>query len=55
MSIDPNGAVSVAILSDTDGQVCPNVMAVIAGCDVAVHAGDIGTSRVLDQSQSLAW
>ena len=52
MSIHPPATVSVAILSDTHGHVCPNVMAVVAGCDVAVHAGDIGTSRVLEQLQT---
>jgi len=40
---------SVGILSDTHGHVSPNVMAVIAGCDVVVHAGDIGSARVLQQ------
>jgi len=48
MSSDPPATVRVAILSDTHGHVCPNVMAVVAGCDMAVHAGDIGSSRVLD-------
>ena len=45
-------AIRVAILSDTHGQICPNVMAVVAACDVAVHAGDIGSSRVLSSLQS---
>jgi len=47
MSNTPPGPVRVAILSDTHGHVCPNVLAVVAGCDIAVHAGDILTARVL--------
>ena len=38
----------VAILSDTHGHVCPNVLEVVKGCDMVVHAGDIGGSKVLD-------
>lgn len=41
--------VRVAILSDTHGHVCPNVLAVVAECDVALHAGDILTARVLQE------
>jgi putative phosphoesterase len=48
------GTVRVGILSDTHGHVCPNVMAVVAGCDVAVHAGDIGSARVLQQLREVA-
>jgi len=43
------GTLRVGILSDTHGHVCPNVLAVIADCDVAVHAGDIGSAWVLQQ------
>ena len=46
------GTVRVAILSDTHGYVCPNVMAVVQTCDLAVHAGDIGSSKVLDLLES---
>lgn len=53
MSNDPPATVRVAILSDTHGHVCPNVMAVVDDCDVAVHAGDIGSSRVLDSLRSV--
>jgi putative phosphoesterase len=38
----------VAIVSDTHGHLCPDVLAIVEGCDVAVHAGDIGSRRVLD-------
>jgi putative phosphoesterase len=46
--------VRVAIVSDTHGQICPDVEAVVARCDVAVHAGDIGSSKVLDRLRSSA-
>ena len=46
------GTLRVAILSDTHGHVCPQVLAVVKSCDIAVHAGDIGSSNVLNQLQS---
>lgn len=46
---NPTAMVRVAILSDTHGHVCPNVLAVAAECDIAVHAGDILTARVLQE------
>lgn len=49
MANHPTDALSVAILSDTHGHVCPNVLAVVASCEMAVHAGDIGSIRVLEQ------
>ena len=46
------GTRRVAILSDTHGHVCPSVLEVVKGCDMAVHAGDIGGRKVLDLLQS---
>lgn len=37
----------VAILSDTHGFVDPRVLAVAGGCELVLHAGDIGDARVL--------
>ena len=45
-------AVRVAIVSDTHGHLCSDVQAIVEGCDVAVHAGDIGSRRVLDVLQA---
>ena len=39
----------VAIVSDTHGYLCPNVLKVVETCDIAVHAGDIGSARVLQR------
>lgn len=37
----------VAIVSDTHGVLDPRIAAVVAGCDLCVHAGDIGSAAVL--------
>ena len=37
----------VAILSDTHGLLDPRIAELVAGCDCAVHAGDIGGADVL--------
>ncbi|MCH9685300.1 MAG: metallophosphatase family protein [Deltaproteobacteria bacterium] len=41
----------VGLLSDTHGCIDPGVLDYLRGCDVMVHAGDVGSSRVLDQLQ----
>lgn len=38
----------VGILSDTHGRLDPGVLAWLDGCDVIVHAGDVGAAAVLD-------
>lgn len=37
----------VAILADTHGRLHPRIAKVVESCDVAVHAGDIGSAAVL--------
>lgn len=37
----------VALLADTHGTVDARVAAEVAGCDYAVHAGDVGNAQVL--------
>ena len=39
----------VAILSDTHSFVSPKITRIVANCDYAVHAGDIGCEEVLAQ------
>ena len=41
----------VAIISDTHGQIHPKVMEVVKGCELCVHAGDIGNADVLAKIQ----
>jgi putative phosphoesterase len=44
----------VGVISDTHGLVRPEAKAVLAACDVLVHAGDIGKPEVLDELRSVA-
>jgi putative phosphoesterase len=46
-------ATRVAILSDTHGRLDPRIAGVVASCDCAVHAGDIGAAAVLDALRPL--
>ena len=46
-------AIRVAIVSDTHGHLCPNVLQIVETCDIAVHAGDIGSARVLQRMQEV--
>lgn len=41
------GVVRVALLSDTHNALDRRIAAVVEGCDVAIHAGDIGSPEVL--------
>jgi uncharacterized protein len=38
----------ILLLSDTHGQVHPEILALAAGVDTIVHAGDIGHPRILE-------
>jgi putative phosphoesterase len=48
LDIESIGTARVAIVSDTHGCLCPEVLDVVERCDMAVHAGDIGSGKVLD-------
>ncbi len=39
---------AVALVSDTHGYLDPRIAREIAGCDYAIHAGDIGCAAVLN-------
>ena len=39
--------ISVAVVSDTHGFIDPRIGELVAGCDIVVHAGDIGSAEVL--------
>jgi putative phosphoesterase len=47
------GAV-VGLISDTHGLVRPEALAALAGVDLIVHAGDIGSAAVLDALRAIA-
>jgi hypothetical protein len=44
----------LGILSDTHGWLHPTLPQVLAGVDLILHAGDIGTRAVLDQLEQIA-
>ena len=40
--------ITALLLSDSHGSIDPRIARLAAGCDYAVHAGDVGTAAVLD-------
>jgi predicted phosphodiesterase len=47
LTVSCPGASRVAISSDTHGRLDPRIAGVVASCDCAVHAGDIGAAVML--------
>lgn len=41
----------IALIADTHGHLDPRIAELVTGCDLAVHAGDIGNAEVLRQLQ----
>ena len=51
----PAGTVQlVGIISDTHGLLRAEAISALAGCDLIIHAGDIGTHEVLDRLREIA-
>ncbi len=44
----------VGVISDTHGLVRPTALGALAGAELIVHAGDVGTPDVLDQLRAVA-
>jgi len=44
----------VGVISDTHGLVRPEALEALRGCDLIVHAGDVGKPEVLDRLSELA-
>jgi hypothetical protein len=44
----------VGVLSDTHGLLRPRVLALLAGCDRILHAGDVGSAEVLAKLREVA-
>ncbi len=38
----------IAVLSDTHGLLRPEVLEQIESCDALIHAGDIGSQRIIE-------
>lgn len=47
MNLKIQKRIKVGIVSDTHGFVDPRIIDIVAGCDIAVHAGDIGNASSL--------
>jgi putative phosphoesterase len=51
---DNHKTVLVGIISDTHGVLLPAVQAAFKEVDLIIHAGDVGTTEVLDELESIA-
>ncbi|MGD1148815.1 MAG: metallophosphoesterase family protein [Thermoanaerobaculaceae bacterium] len=48
------GGTKVGVIADTHGLLRPQARAALAGCDLIVHAGDVGSLEVLQELESVA-
>jgi putative phosphoesterase len=46
--------VEVGLVSDTHGLLRPGVLPLMEGCDLIVHAGDVGESHILEALEEIA-
>ena len=44
----------VGVISDTHGLLRPEALTALEGCELIVHAGDIGSPEILDQLAAIA-
>ncbi len=49
-----NGCIVVGVLSDTHGQLYPEVLRSLQGVDHIIHAGDVGSPQVLTSLRAVA-
>lgn len=45
---------AIGVISDTHGLVRESAREVLSGCDLIVHAGDIGAQKVIDELTAIA-
>src|SRR5258706_2920820 len=45
---------NLGVISDTHGLLRPEAAAALHGCDLIIHAGDVGNAAVLDGLRSIA-
>ena len=50
----PTETTTIGVISDTHGLVRPEALAYLEGCDLIVHAGDIGAPEVIEKLGRLA-
>jgi putative phosphoesterase len=44
----------IGLISDTHGLLRPEAVRALAGCDLIVHAGDVGKPEILDRLRTIA-
>ena len=44
----------IAVLSDTNGLLRPEVLSAISGCDAIIHGGDINKPEIIERLQEIA-
>ncbi|HET7607813.1 MAG TPA: metallophosphoesterase family protein, partial [Gammaproteobacteria bacterium] len=49
-----SGPVRIGVISDTHGLVRPEAERALTGCELLIHAGDVGKPEVLDKLRRLA-
>ena len=47
-------ASTIGLISDTHGLLRPEAVRALAGCELIVHAGDVGKPEIIDQLQAVA-
>jgi putative phosphoesterase len=50
----PEREIIVGVISDTHGLMRPAAIEALRGCDLIIHAGDVGTPAVLDALRAVA-
>jgi hypothetical protein len=50
----PQAALPIGVISDTHGLLRPEAIDVLAGCELIIHAGDVGDPAILTRLRELA-
>jgi putative phosphoesterase len=50
----PEREIVVGVISDTHGLMRPQALAALQGCDLIIHAGDVGTTDVIKELSGIA-
>jgi putative phosphoesterase len=46
--------VKIGVLSDTHSHINPTILGYLSGCDIILHAGDIGSTNIIKQLQEIS-
>jgi uncharacterized protein len=50
----PRSEILVGIISDTHGLLRPQAITALGGCDIIIHAGDVGHPAIIDKLRGMA-